>query len=258
MSEFQIYQFKSIDRPLTDVERKEVGTWSSRATPTATSATFTYAYGDFPKDPEKVMEKYFDAMIYTSSWGTKRLMFRLPKDLVNAEALSAYTFERKESMDYITLKQCKTCYVLDIYFSNEEGSTWLSEDDDRLDDLAPLRDDILEGDYRALYLIWQHFAQYIIEEEDMDEEPAHTEPPVPANISKPTPALEAFVEFFEISDDIVRAAQAVSPVQETPVADYSMLIAQLPENERNEWLLRFMNEEPRLALTFKKRLHQLT
>jgi hypothetical protein len=42
MAEYQIYHFKSIDRPLTDAERKEIGTWSSRTKPTATGATFTF------------------------------------------------------------------------------------------------------------------------------------------------------------------------------------------------------------------------
>lgn len=257
MSEFQIYQFKSIDRPLTDAERKEVGTWSSRTTPTATSATFTYAYGDFPKNPEKVMEKYFDAMIYTSSWGTKRLMFRLPKDLVNTEALSAYLFENEAFMDTITLKERPSCYVLDIHFSNEEGGGWISEDDYSLDELVPLREDILEGDYRALYLVWLQFAQYVTDEEEEDRT-EHLPPPIPANVSKLSGALQAFIEFFEIDEDLVAAAKAASPLQETAVSDYRIAIAQLPESERNEWLLRLVNGELRLELTFKKRLQQLT
>jgi len=58
MSEFQIYQFKSIDRLLTDAERKEIGSWSSRTKPTATSATFTYAYGDFPKQKAHLPDIY--------------------------------------------------------------------------------------------------------------------------------------------------------------------------------------------------------
>ncbi len=170
MSEFQIYQFKSIDRPLTDAERKEIGTWSSRTNPTATSATFTYAYGDFPRDEEKAVEQYFDAMLYVANWGTKRLIFRLPKDLVDSEALSAYTFEDEASMDTISLKECTSCYLLDIHFSNEEDGAWLSEDDYNLDNLAPLRDNIIEGDYRALYLVWRQFAQYATAEEDEEEE----------------------------------------------------------------------------------------
>jgi hypothetical protein len=257
MSEFQIYQFKSIDRPLTDAERKEIGSWSSRTNPTANSATFTYAYGDFPKDEEKAVEKYFDAMLYAANWGTKRLIFRLPKDLVDPEALSAYVFEDEASMDTITLKECISCYLLDIHFSNEEGGTWLSEDDYNLDNLTPLRDNIIEGDYRALYLVWQQFAQFATAQEGEEEEIIeHVPPPVPPNLSKLNAPLKAFIEFFEIGEDIVSAAKAASPVRETPALDHETLIAQLPEKERNEWLLRLANGEPRLELAFRKRLRQ--
>lgn len=41
MSEFQLYQFKAVDRPLTTEEQREVGSWSSRTQPTSTSATFS-------------------------------------------------------------------------------------------------------------------------------------------------------------------------------------------------------------------------
>ncbi len=258
MSEFQIYQFKSIDRPLTDAERKEIGTWSTRTNPTTTSAIFTYAYGDFPKDEENVMEQYFDAMLYAANWGTKRLIFRFPKDLIDAEALSAYLFENEASMDTITLKECKSCDLLDIHFSNEEGGTWLSEDDYNLDNLTPLRDNIMEGDYRALYLVWRQFAQFATADEKEEAEiMEHVPPPVPPNLSKLNAALKAFIEFFDVGEDILEAAKAASPVQEIPALDYGTPIAQLPEKERNEWLLRLANGEPRLELAFRKRLQRL-
>jgi hypothetical protein len=46
---------------------------------TPTQAVFTYQFGDFHGRPEKVLEQYFDAMLYLANWGTKRLMFRFPK-----------------------------------------------------------------------------------------------------------------------------------------------------------------------------------
>ena len=64
MSEYQFYEFRSIDRPLTTQEQREIGRWSSRTHPTSTGATFVYNYGDFPKDPEQVVGRYFDAMFH--------------------------------------------------------------------------------------------------------------------------------------------------------------------------------------------------
>lgn len=265
MSEFQLYHFRSIDRPLTGAERKEIGSWSSRTNPTATSATFTFSYRDFPKDEEKDVEKYFDAMLYASNWGTKRLLFRLPKPLADAKALAAYTFDGKWADDYIRLTERDTCFLLDIYFRNEEGGTWLEEDSYDLDDLTPLREDILAGDYRALFLIWMQFALgfslYVdeAEEEDPDDEPMpdHVPPPVPANLSRPTSALQSVIDFFEIDPDLVAAAQAISPNTKTAKPDYSKLIGQLPDAEQTDWLLRLANSEQRLYKAFQKRLQEL-
>lgn len=266
MSEFQLYHFCSIDRPLTEAERKEIGTWSSRTNPTATSATFSYSYGDFPKDEEKAVEKYFDAMLYAANWGTKRLMFRLPKELVDPEALAAYTFEGKWASDYVKLTEHKACFLLDIYFSNEGGGTWLEEDSYSLDDLALIREDILAGDYRALYLLWMQFAlgfsAYYDDEDEEDtpdeETTDQTAPPIPANLTKLTGGLQAFIEFFEIDSDLVAAAQSISPVIETQGPDFRQLIEALPENERTDWLVRLANDEPRLGKSFNKFLRQLT
>lgn len=82
MSEFQQYQFQTIDQPLTEEQRKEVNSWSSRAVVTSTSATFVYHYGDFRQDEVRVLEHFFDAMLYVANWGTKRLMFRFPLKLL--------------------------------------------------------------------------------------------------------------------------------------------------------------------------------
>ncbi|HRI61034.1 MAG TPA: hypothetical protein PK228_14950 [Saprospiraceae bacterium] len=265
MSEFQLYHFKSIDRPLTETERKEIGTWSSRTNPTANSATFTFSYRDFPKDEETVVEKYFDAMLYAANWGTKRLMFRLPKDSVDAESLAAFTFDDEWAEDYIRLTARKTCFLLDICFRNEAGGAWLEEDSYDLDDLTPLREDMLAGDYRSLYLIWIQFALgFSVDKEEENEEDRpddetidHTPPPIPANLAKLTGALQAFIDFFEIDPDLVAAAQSVSPASKTEAPDFRQLIGNLAKTERTDWLMRLANGEPRLDLTFRKHLQQL-
>lgn len=68
MSEYQYYEFRCIDRPLTAEEQKEIGGWSSRTHPTSTGAIFIYNYRDFPKDEKRVVEQYFDAMFYIANW----------------------------------------------------------------------------------------------------------------------------------------------------------------------------------------------
>jgi hypothetical protein len=261
MGEFQCYKFKTIDRPLTESERREVDALSSRGQVNSTSATFIYHYSDFRHEPGTVLEKYFDAMLYFSNWGTRRLMFRLPANLVDEKAIKPYLYG-EEYYCHIDLLKRGEYFLLDIQFDQEEGDGWMEEDDYNLDDLAPLRDDILSGDFRALYLAWvsfaQHEGQYDDEDEDDDEEEAQDRktPPVPPDMKRMSAALKAFTRFFEIDDDLISAAQALSPDSAATALDYEKLLAQLPEKERVEWLSRLLKSEPRLDVQLRKRLEQ--
>lgn len=258
MGEFQCYKFKTIDRPLSENERREVDALSSRGKVNSTSAVFIYNYGDFKHKPKMVLEKYFDAMLYFSNWGTRRLMFRLPAKLVDEKAIKPYLYG-KEYYCHIDLLKRGEYFLLDIQFDQEEGDGWMEEDDYNLDDLIPLRDDILNGDYRALYLAWVFFAQLegqYEEDDDGAEDRDDKTPPVPPDMKRLSAALNAFTRFFEIDDDLVSAAQALSPDSAATDLDYEKLLAQLSEKERVEWLSRLLKSEPRLDFQLRKRLEQ--
>ncbi|AEE54600.1 hypothetical protein [Haliscomenobacter hydrossis] len=255
MSEFQCYQFKSFDRPLTEDECKEVGTWSSRAQVTANSATFIYHYGDFRKSPEWAVELYFDAMIYFANWGTRRLLFRLPTSMIDAKALKKFCIENDWSSDFINFQKKGAVYLLYLHLSNEEGGVWMEEDDFDIDVLGKIRDDLMEGDYRALYLLWAKFAtaETDDDEEDQDKKAKlQLPPPVPPNLKKLNATLKAFIEFFEIDESIVSAAQAASVERAKEAVDYKKLLQLLPDEERIEWLERVINGEPKLSVLLKK------
>ena len=55
MSEYQYYEFQTIDRPLTTAEQAEIKKLSSRVQLTPTQAIFLYNYGDFRGDAKKVL-----------------------------------------------------------------------------------------------------------------------------------------------------------------------------------------------------------
>ena len=72
MSEYQYYEFRAVDRPLTEREMEELRALSTRAAISATSFQNEYNYGDFRGDPLELMPKYFDAFVYVSNWGRAR------------------------------------------------------------------------------------------------------------------------------------------------------------------------------------------
>lgn len=86
MSEYQYYEFLSIDRPLTRREMGELRALSTRAEITPSRFTNTYHWGDFTGDPRKLMWRYFDAFVYVANWGTHRFMLRLPAGVADLDA----------------------------------------------------------------------------------------------------------------------------------------------------------------------------
>ena len=92
MSEYQYYEFQAIDRSLTPEEQWAVARLSSRVAPHPRRAIFTYSFGgDLPRRAKDLLTDYYDAMLYMSSWGTRQLMFRFPKTLVDADKMRRYS-----------------------------------------------------------------------------------------------------------------------------------------------------------------------
>jgi len=83
VSEYQYYDFRALDRPLTRNEMAALRAISTRATITATSFTNHYEWGDLKANPSKLLEKYFDVFVYVANWGTHEFYIRLPQGSVD-------------------------------------------------------------------------------------------------------------------------------------------------------------------------------
>ncbi len=83
MSEYQYYEFQAIDRPLSAKEMSELRSYSTQARITTTSFVNHYEWGSFKGDGEVWMEKYFDAFLYLTNWGTHVLKLSLPSRLLD-------------------------------------------------------------------------------------------------------------------------------------------------------------------------------
>ncbi len=236
MSEYQYYEFLTIDRPLTEKERGEIGSWSSRTSPTSTQAIFTYSYGDFPKSPKKVVEKYFDAMLYVSSFGSKRLMFRLPRTIIDEKMLKQYCFS-----DMVKISTTDNYIILDINIDDEEGGGYWVEGDGCLSSLILLRNDLLNGDYRMLYLAWLNAISLDYDIEDHYDE---IEPLFPDQLHNLTASLKSFAEFFEIDEDLISvASKRTTATSAESELDIEKAVSKLSEEEKIDFLVRFAKGE---------------
>jgi hypothetical protein len=235
MSEYQYYEFRAIDRPLTEPERKELRALSTRARITPTSFVNFYHYGDFRGSPELLMAEYFDAFLYFANWGTRRLMLRLPRRLVDTERVSLYC-----PGDHASLNVKGEAVILEFWSENEAGDDWEAEEGEEeeggtLGSLIPLRGDLLAGDLRVLYLGWLLAVQM----GDLEDE--EEEPPVPAGLGMLSDSLARFADFLRIDQDLIAVAAERSE-EDLPGppsrAEWVAWIGCLPESQKDALLLR--------------------
>jgi len=244
MSEYQYYEFQIVDRPLTEEEQEAVGALSSHIEVTPTQAIVTYSYGDFKHDPKEVLVDHFDAMIYLANWGSRELMFRFPKGLIDLVQVGSYCLE-----DFIAFEAVGDHVVLDIHL-DEESVSWV-EGEGVLSSLVRLRDDILHGDYRVLYLAWLK----AITLDDLAVVAADLEPPVPAGLRSLNAALSRFVRLFEIDDYLVEVAAALSPeLHERSQDGLRQAIVRLPRETCDDLLMRLAQGESHLSLALNHKL----
>ncbi|NOY92976.1 MAG: hypothetical protein GXP55_17470 [Deltaproteobacteria bacterium] len=231
MSEYQYYEFLAVDRRLDASEMTRLRSVSRRANITPTSLSIEYHYGGARSDEDVLLARYFDVHVYVANWGTRRLMMRLPHEVVSVEDLAPYSVG--EGVDVRRVEQFT---LVDLWSDTEDPEAW-TEGRGWMGSLAGVRTELLRGDPRPLYLIWLHGLSRGGGEEEA------LEPSVPAGLSELPAALASLVEFLRIDEHLVAAAEEASHPAEPEPAGLANWIAQLPQQEKDELLLRMVQGE---------------
>jgi hypothetical protein len=119
MSEYQYYDFLALDKALTSKQREELRQLSTRAEITATRFTNDYQWGNFRGDPAQMMARYFDAFLYLANWGTRHLMFRVPKTTLETEYVRQYCYTEAAS-----LIETDDHLIISLYADHEPDDFW--------------------------------------------------------------------------------------------------------------------------------------
>jgi hypothetical protein len=235
MSEYQCYEFVALDRPLTAKQMEELRAISTRAQISPTRFWNEYQWGDLKADPAKLVARYFDAHQYFSNWGTHRFMLRVPKARVDLKALKVYFVGRHAAR----LTLVGEHVILDLTSDTEEP------DDEELQGslaaLSLLRAELMQGDLRGAYLAWL----LAVQAGEVGDRAA--EPPLPMGLGSLTSAQQAMVEFLRIDVDLLAAAAGESAEPAERDDDLRRWVTRLPLAQKDQWLLRSV-EDPGLAL----------
>jgi hypothetical protein len=256
MSEYQRYEFMTIDRPLTRAQLDAVNALSSHIEASSTHALIEYHWGDFKHNPIKVLHEFFDGFLYWANWGSPHLAFRFPHGILPADLLDGYDLD-----EFVTFTRYQDYDILDIQFGEMEGpDEWMEYE---LGSLIAMRDELMEGDLRALYIVWLA-AQIMIEGYDEEENENEEEdweisvPPVPPGFGTLTAAQYSLAELLQVPQELLVAAGRHSKaVVSSTGDDVTAWVKLLPPDRQNDYLVRLAHNEPGLSRLLVRELREL-
>jgi hypothetical protein len=249
MSEYQRYEWMTSDRPLTRAQLDAVNRLSSHIEASSTHATVEYSWGDFKHDPLAVLRDYFDGFLYWANWGAPRLALRFPHGVLAADLLDGYDFD-----ELVTFTPHPDHDILDIHFAEMEPPDEWTEYE--LGSLMPLREELMDGDPRPLYIVWlAGQCLYGQLERAIDDADA---PPVPPALGALTSAQQALAELLRLPEELLAAAAKHSQAAaRAPHEDVGALVALLSPERRDEYVMRLARHEPNLSRLLVKELREL-
>ncbi len=231
MSEYQYFEFLAVDQLLSRREMGELRSISSRAEISPSHFSNEYNWGDLKADPGKLLERYFDLHLYLASWGTRRLSFKLPLEVLSLEELTPYLVSECASF-----RRAGEHVIVDLWSEVEDFDDW-EEVSEWMGSLAAVRNRLLRGDARPLYLAWLLSVQH--DEIDDDER----EPVVPPGLERLPVELLAMAEFLRIDEHLITATAESSAPEEPEPPGFAQWIGGLPEEEKDALLLRVARGE---------------
>lgn len=251
MSEYQRYEFVTSDRPLTRVQLDAVNALSSHIEASSTHALIEYHWGDFKHDPIDVLHEFFDGFLYWANWGAPELALRFPHGILPVDLIDGYDLD-----DFATFTQYPDYDILDIHFGEMEGpDEWIEYE---LGSLIAIRDELMEGDLRALYIVWLA-SQRMREGYDEEEDDEISAPPVPPAFGTLTAAQQALAELLQVPQELlVATARHSKAAVSSTDDDVAAWVKLLPPDRHNDYLVRLARNEPGLSRLLVKELRELS
>lgn len=205
MSEYQYVTFRAIDRPLDDKQFAFAERQSSHSKLSRWEMSVEYNYGEFRGDVDGLLKNGFDVHLLYSNYGQHEIKLRLPiglpfnkatlKPLLQLGGLS-WQKDAKGKAGILTLAP--------FFEPGDIDPLW--EFDEYLDAVAIVREQLITGDLRGLYLLWLCAAN------DSLANPADmVEPPVPHGLDTIPSGAANLLPFFGLDPLIIQAAAVDVP-----------------------------------------------
>ena len=198
MSEYQWVEFRAVDRPLDEAALDFMHQQSTRADIDRWSFSNEYQFGNFRGDVLEMMRQGYDVHVHYTNFGLRRICFRIPDGFSHVRELEHYLLEYE--IEWMPDNE-GTGGVVSLQPDGDAGSwDWMEDVESLASDMVPLREMIIAGDFRPLYIAHIAF--------NFDEDAL--EPPVPAGLQTEHHALDRLCDFYEVDCDLITVAAEAS------------------------------------------------
>lgn len=237
MSEYQFIAFRAVDAPLSPQALAYMREQSTRAQITPWSFTNEYRFGDFRGNVMEMLRRGYDLYLQYANYGVRSLCVRLPQGFPDPRAAEPYMDD--EAVQFVADQTGSGgSLIIQPYYDPGDVSE-LTEVQHLVDELVPLREEILHGDLRPLYLA--HLAASLAAADEVCERP------VPAGLGALTAAQRALAAFYELPDALLAAAAQASPPLPSPAdqsRQYASWLAHQIQATKDAWLAELMTGSP--------------
>jgi len=242
VSEYQYIAFQAIDRPLTDAALKFAKKQSTRAEISRWSFRNEYHFGDFRGNVNELLRRGYDVHLHYANFGIRTIALRLPAGLPFPKAVWSKYIGLQALRWQKDRKGTGGILSLQPYFEpGELEEIWERDFDEYLDNFVEIRNRLIAGDLRMLYLLW------LCATGDREGAlPEVVEPPVPGGLAEYVDTFPLAMEFLGCDPLLLVAASegsSTAPKQPANPDLFADWVKGLSNAKARQLLHRFLSED---------------
>ena len=238
MSEYQYVAFQAVDSPLNDKHLAFAQRQSTRAEVTRWSLSVEYHYSSFRGDVDGLLRRGYDVYLQHTNYGDRQIKLRLPHGMPVAKSVwSKYVDGEQLDWKKDTKGRGGILSLRPFHETGDLEEVW--ETQKYLDAAVQVREHLLSGDLRALYLLWLCAA-----DDDYNDPAKMIEPPVPHGVSDIATHGGELLSFFGLDPLLLVAAGKnveAAPTNESKVEFFSRWVKAIPDQGAKVLLLQFLS-----------------
>jgi len=153
VSENQYVVFRAVDGPLNDKQLEFAQRQSTRAEVSQWSLSVEYHYSSFRGDVDGLLRRGYDVYLEDTNYGSREIKLRLPRGMPVAKSVwSKYVDGEQLNWKSDAKGSGGILSLHPLHEAGELEEVW--ETQKYLDAAIHVRERLMSGDLRALYLLW--------------------------------------------------------------------------------------------------------